>query len=215
MIFDLDGVLVDSEHLWDRIRREVVDDNGGQWTEGATEAMMGMSTPEWARYLVGTLGARLTPEQAAETVIDRMAHHYAENPPLLPSAAETVRTVSARFPTAIASSAPPRIIQAFLDVTDLTDTVIHTVSSEETGAGKPAPDVYLQAARGLGLPATDCVAVEDSSNGLRSAAAAGTTVLAVPNPHFPPAPDALEHAHTVLTDITELPTTLDRLTTGA
>lgn len=213
VIFDLDGVLVDSEHLWDEIRREVVSDNGGEWADGATEAMMGMSTPEWARYLVGTLGTRLTPEEAAEAVIDRMAQRYAAAPPLLPSASETVRTIAGEYPTAIASSAPPRIIRAFLEVTELTDTVRHTVSSEETGAGKPAPDVYLQAASALDLPATDCVAVEDSSNGLRAAAAAGTTVFAVPNPHFPPSPDALDHAHEVLGAISELPAALHRLTT--
>lgn len=211
LIFDLDGVLVDSEHLWDHIRREVVADNGGEWADGATEAMMGMSTPEWSRYLVDTLGARLTPEQAAETVIDRMAQRYADDPPLMPYAAETVRSVAADLPTAIASSAPPRIIRAFLDVTDLADAVQHTVSSEETGAGKPAPDVYLQAARGLGVAATECVAVEDSSSGLRAASAAGATVLAVPNPHFPPDPDALALADEVLSAVGELPAALRQL----
>ncbi|GAB3287067.1 HAD family hydrolase [Parasphingorhabdus pacifica] len=213
VIFDLDGVLVDSEQLWDRIRREVVAENHGEWANGATEAMMGMSTPEWARYLVVELGTRLSEEEVATTVIDRMAQQYADGPPVLPYATETLRAVADDYPTAIASSAPPRIIRAYLDATGLNGTIRHTVSSEEVGAGKPAPDVYLRAARELDQPATRCAAVEDSSSGLRAAAAAGTTVFAIPNPHFPPADDALEGAHRVLRDISELPTALRELGT--
>ncbi|MDR7302170.1 HAD family hydrolase [Haloactinomyces albus] len=212
VIFDLDGVLVDSEHLWDRMRREVVAENGGEWAEGATEAMMGMSTPEWAQYLVDKLGVQLTPERTAEAVIDRMAQLYTDQPPVLPHATDTVRAVAADFPTAIASSAPPRIIRTFLDITELGDTVRYTVSSEEVGAGKPAPDVYQQAAHGLGIPAQECAAVEDSASGLRAAAAAETTVIAVPNPHFPPNEQARQQAHRVLDDIGELPAALRELT---
>ena len=212
MLFDLDGVLVDSEHLWDRIRRETVDAHGGRWTEGATEAMMGMSTPEWSRYLVAELGTQLTPEQAAETVIDGMAEVYRNDPPVLPGAAETLRTVAAEYRTAIASSAPPRIIRAFLESAGA--TVGYTISSEEVGAGKPAPDVYLKAARGLDVSAAESVAVEDSSNGLRAAAASGATVFAVPNAHFPPAEDALAGAYRALGDISELPEALRDLARG-
>ncbi|MCA1190177.1 MULTISPECIES: HAD family phosphatase [unclassified Saccharopolyspora] len=209
VLFDLDGVLVDSEQLWDRIRRDVVAAHGGRWTDDATRAMQGMSTPEWARYLVDDLGAQLTADDAAERVISEMARVYAADAPVLPGAADTLRRVAERFPTAIASSAPPRIIQAFLDSTGL--TVGATLSSEQVGAGKPAPDVYLEAARLLGTSAADCAAVEDSSNGLRAATASGATVFAVPNAHFPPAEDALAGAHRVLGDITELPAALDEL----
>lgn len=201
----MDGVLVDSEQLWDRIRRDVVAEFGGQWADGATEAMMGMSTPEWSRYLVEDLGADLSADAAAETVIDRMAQRYETEPPLLPDAAETVTEIAQQCPVAIASSAPPRIIQAFLDVARLTGTVGYTVSSEQVGAGKPAPDVYLDAARGLGVVAAECAAVEDSSSGLRAAVAAGMTVFAVPNPHFPPAEHVLRDVHRVLGALAELP----------
>ncbi|MCX2731344.1 HAD family phosphatase [Saccharopolyspora sp. NFXS83] len=209
VLFDLDGVLVDSEQLWDRIRRDVVAAHGGQWADGATEAMQGMSTPEWARYLVDDLGARLTADEAADTVITEMARVYADDAPVLPGAVAAVRAVAAKFPIAIASSAPPRIIRAFLDSTGL--EVGATLSSEQVGAGKPAPDVYLEAARLLGTTAPECAAVEDSSNGLRAATASGATVFAVPNPHFPPADDALAGAHLVLGEISELPAALDRL----
>lgn len=211
MIFDLDGVLVDSEQLWDRIRRDVVAERGGRWIDGATEAMLGMSTQEWSHYLVSTLGVPLTAEEVAEIVIDRMAQTYVDRPPVLPDATTTLSTVTSQYPTAIASSAPDRIIRAFLEATDLVETVGFTISSENAAAGKPSPDVYLRAARGLGVPPEECAAVEDSSNGLRAAVAAGTTVFAVPNPHFPPADDALAGTYRVLGAIGELPGALSEL----
>ncbi|WAL65667.1 HAD family phosphatase [Amycolatopsis cynarae] len=205
VVFDLDGVLIDSERTWDEVRRAVVAEHGGTWTAEATRAMQGMSTPEWAHYLVTELGARGGPERIAELVVEGMERRYADGPPLLPGAPETVRAVGRRFPVAIASSSPPVLIKAFLDATGLTDVVPVAVSSEQVGAGKPAPDVYLRATELLGVPAEACAAVEDTTNGLRAALAAGMTVYAVPNPHFPPDPAVLAEVHRVLGDIRELP----------
>jgi HAD superfamily hydrolase (TIGR01509 family) len=203
VIFDLDGVLVDSERIWDEVRRAVVAEHGGTWREEATRAQQGMSTPEWARYLVEELGAQLTPPEIATLVVKRMAARYAEEPPLIPGAVDVVRQVSARWPVAIASSSPVILIKGFLDVTGL--PVGAAVSSEQVGAGKPAPDVYLRAAELLGAAPSECAAVEDTTNGLRSALAAGMAVYAVPNPHFPPDPEVLEQATAVVEKITDLP----------
>jgi HAD superfamily hydrolase (TIGR01509 family) len=203
VIFDLDGVLVDSERIWDEVRRAVVAEHGGTWREEATRAQQGMSTPEWARYLVEELGAQLTPPEIATVVVKRMAARYAAEPPLIPGAVDVVRQVSARWPVAIASSSPVLLIKGFLDVTGL--PVGAAVSSEQVGAGKPAPDVYLRAAELLGVAPADCAAVEDTTNGLRSALAAKMAVYAVPNPHFPPDPEVLEQATAVVEKITDLP----------
>ncbi|MEQ0559502.1 HAD family phosphatase [Amycolatopsis sp. NEAU-NG30] len=203
VIFDLDGVLVDSERIWDEVRRAVVAEHGGTWREEATRALQGMSTPEWARYLVEELGARTTPPEIATLVVKRMAARYAAEPPLIPGAVEVVRQVSNRWPVAIASSSPVILIKGFLDVTGL--PVGAAVSSEQVGAGKPAPDVYLRAAELLGVPPSECAAVEDTTNGLRSAMAAGMAVYAVPNPHFPPDPEVLKQATAVVEKITGLP----------
>ncbi|WP_372667484.1 HAD family hydrolase [Amycolatopsis kentuckyensis] len=203
VIFDLDGVLVDSERIWDEVRRAVVAEHGGTWLPEATRAQQGMSTPEWARYLVEELGARLSPPEIATLVVKRMAARYAAEPPLIPGAVEVVRQVSGRWPVAIASSSPVILIKGFLDVTGL--PVGAAVSSEQVGAGKPAPDVYLRAAELLGVAPADCAAVEDTTNGLRSALAAGMAVYAVPNPHFPPDPEVLGQATAVVEKITDLP----------
>ncbi|MDT7805461.1 MAG: hypothetical protein QOI78_8894 [Actinomycetota bacterium] len=203
VIFDLDGVLVDSERIWDEVRRAVVAEHGGTWREEATRAQQGMSTPEWARYLVEELGAQLTPPEIATVVVKRMAARYAEQPPLIDGAVDVVRQVAKRLPVAIASSSPVILIKGFLDVTGL--PVGAAVSSEQVGAGKPAPDVYLRAAELLGMAPSDCAAVEDTTNGLRSALAAGMAVYAVPNPHFPPDPEVVKLATAVVEKITDLP----------
>lgn len=190
IVFDLDGVLVDSERVWDEVRRGIVAERGGTWTDDATTAMQGMSTPEWAAHL-GTLGAHGTAEELAAVVIGAMAAHYRAEVPLLPGAVDAVTALAGRWRLAVASSSPRRLIDVVLAAAGVDALFGVTVSSEEVERGKPAPDVYLAAADRLGVAAADCVAVEDSANGLRSAAAAGMTVVAVPNPHFPPPADAL------------------------
>lgn len=204
MIFDLDGVLIDSEQVWDEVRQSFAAAHGGVWTDTATRDMQGMSTPEWASHLV-SLGVRLTPAEVSAGVIAEMEKAYAEHLPVIPGAVDAVRAVASRFPVAIASSAPAVLIRVFLDVTGLPVPV--AVSSEECAAGKPSPDVYLLAASRLGVSPASCYAVEDSTNGLKAALAAGMTVLAVPNPHFPPAAEVLDQVR-VLGSISELPDAL-------
>ncbi|MFL6128360.1 MAG: HAD family hydrolase [Mycobacteriales bacterium] len=194
IVFDLDGVLVDSEQLWDEVRQAVVAGRGGRWRDEATRAMQGMSTPEWSAYLVGSLGAAGTPDELAAAVIAAMAERYRQAVPLLPGAVDAVTALAARWPLAVASSSPPDLIRAVLAAAGVADRFRAVVSSEEVPRGKPAPDVYLAAAGKLGVDPCGCVAIEDSANGLRAAAAAGMTVIAVPNPHFPPPADALRLA---------------------
>jgi HAD superfamily hydrolase (TIGR01509 family) len=191
VVFDLDGVLVDSEARWDEARRAVVDEEGGAWRPEATRAMMGMSAPEWSRYLHDELGVALAPPDAGAAVVARMAEGYRRELPLLPGAVEAVRALATRWPLGVASSANRELIELVLHEAALEGAFAAVVSSEEVARGKPAPDVYVEAARRLDVAPARCVAVEDSANGLRAAAAAGMAVVAVPNPHFPPGPDAL------------------------
>ncbi|USX50171.1 HAD family phosphatase [Lentzea sp. HUAS12] len=205
VIFDLDGVLIDSEQVWDEVRQSFASAHGGTWTPTATRDMQGMSTPEWAEYLVSAVGVRLPAAEVSAGVIAAMEKAYAAHLPVIPGAVDAVRAVASRFPVAIASSAPAVLIRVFLDVTGLPVPV--AVSSEECAAGKPSPDVYLLAASRLGVSPASCYAVEDSTNGLKAALAAGMTVLAVPNPHFPPAADVLAQVR-VLGSVSELPDAL-------
>jgi len=212
IVFDCDGVLIDSEPVWERVRRKFVADHGGRWPDDAQDRMMGMSTAEWSAYMSEDFGVRLPPRQVADQVIEAMKAEYEAHLPLLPGAVDAVRALSARWPLAVASSAPKSLIEAVLDASSLHEAFRAAVSSEEVTRGKPAPDVYLEAAKRLGITPTSCAAIEDSSNGLRSAAAAGMTVIAVPRPEYPPAKDALEKAQVVLTSLTTLtPATIETL----
>lgn len=212
VLFDQDGVLVDSEGAWDAARRAVVAENGGRWSDGATRAMMGMSAPEWSRYLRGELGVRLEPAEISDRVVARLLAGYSRSLPLLPGAVEAVRRVAARWPVGLASSANRPVIDAVLSTSGLDGVFRATVSGEEVAHGKPAPDIYLEAARRLGVDPTRSAAVEDSTNGLRSAAAAGMLVVALPNREFPPEADALALAAVVLDSLDELsPALFERL----
>lgn len=209
VIFDLDGVLVDSEQLWDRARREVVRDFGGHWLPEATAAMQGMSSTEWAGYLVSTLGVHLDPRQVVEHVLKRLMAEYAHGLPLLPGALDAVKRAAQRWPLGIASSSNRVVIDHVLQLAGVAELFAASVSSEEVPRGKPSPDVYLEAARRLGHTPARCAAIEDSANGIRAALAAQTRCVAVPNREFRPPEDVLAMADLVIDSLNEL--TIERL----
>jgi len=204
VIFDLDGVLIDSESVWDAARRDVVAKNGGSWMASATRAMQGMSSPEWSRYLRDELGVSLDADEISRRVVERVLAAYEREVPLLPGAVEAVRRLAERWPLGLASSANRPVIDAVLASAGLTECFSATVSGDEVARGKPSPDVYLVAAEKLGVDPVRAAAVEDSTNGLRAGAAAGMLVIAVPNREFPPAEDALALASLVVESAGEL-----------
>jgi HAD superfamily hydrolase (TIGR01509 family) len=204
VVFDLDGVIVDSEQVWDQVRDAYARQHGGSYPPTAARAMMGMSSLEWSRYMAKELGVQGTPEQINADVVARMLERYGEAPPLIPGAVDAVRRIAARWPLAIASSSNPELIAVVLESSGLRELFAVAVSSQEVAQGKPAPDVYLEASRRLGVEPTRCAAVEDSHNGILSAKAAGMRVVAVPNPHFPPDDHGRESADAVLASIRAL-----------
>ena len=204
VIFDLDGVIVDSEQVWDDVREELVRERGGRWHEGAQAAMMGMSSPEWSRYMHDVIGLPDPPERISEEVVERLAELYRRQLPLIDGAVEAVRRIGARWPLGIASSSNRPLIDLFLELTGTQKLFRATVSSEEVAHGKPAPDVYLEAAARLEVAPERCAAIEDSENGIRSASSAGMRVVAIPNRVFPPGPEALSLSAVVLDSLDEL-----------
>jgi HAD superfamily hydrolase (TIGR01509 family) len=191
VIFDLDGVLLDSEQRWNEAKQRLVRAAGGHWLDDAPTAMMGMSSPEWSAYMRDELGVPLDSAAINGEVMGLMEQGYARELPLLPGAREAVAALAQHWPLGLASSSNREIIDLVLGLAGFDGAFHVTISSEEVARGKPAPDVYLEAARRLGIAPGRCVAIEDSANGLRAADAAGMTVVAVPNPHYPPGADAL------------------------
>jgi HAD superfamily hydrolase (TIGR01509 family) len=204
VVFDMDGVLADTERYWDAARRRVAEAAGGRWHQQATADMMGMSAPEWSRYMHDELGVELDPDEINRRVVAQVLERVEQGPPLLPGAEEAVESLAARWPLGLASSANRPVIDAVLRVSGLARFFAATISSEEVARGKPAPDVYLAAASALNVDPPDVVAIEDSANGIRSAAAAGMTVVAIPNAQFPPDADALALADFVVDAPAEL-----------
>jgi beta-phosphoglucomutase-like phosphatase (HAD superfamily) len=204
VVFDLDGVLLDSERRWDQARREVAIGHGGHWRADATAAMLGMSSVEWSQYMRGVLGVDLAPDQIVDLVVAGLLGQYRRKLPLIPGAVAAVQRIGRRWPLALASSAGRPVIDAVLAIAGLQHEFQVTVSSEEVPRGKPAPDVYLEAALRLGQPPRACAAVEDSANGIRSALAAALRVVAVPNRDYPPPAGVLAKAQVVIRSLAEL-----------
>ncbi len=204
VVFDLDGVLIDTESVWEDVRREYVAAAGGRFLPDSQQRLMGMSTGEWSRYLSEDLGVGRTAKIVAADVLAAMADRYRTDLPLIPGGVEAVRRLGTRYRLALASSSARILIDQVLDTAGLTGAFEATYSTEQVPRGKPAPDVYLTAVEALGLTPAVCAAVEDSSNGLRAAAAAGLAVIAVPHDTYPPAPDALAAADLILSGLDEL-----------
>jgi HAD superfamily hydrolase (TIGR01509 family) len=204
VVFDLDGVLVDSEHVWDEVREQLAHERGGRWSERAQTDMMGMSSTEWSRYMHDVVGLPESPEAINAEVVRRMEARYGEHLPLIEGAVEAVERLAGSFRLGLASSSNRPIIDAVLADSGLSGRFDVTISSEEVERGKPAPDVFLEAARRLGVAPEACAAIEDSGNGIRAASAAGMGVVAIPNRRYPPSPDAVALADVVLDTLTEL-----------
>ena len=204
VVFDLDGLLIDSEQVWDAAREELAKERGGRWHPQAQRDMMGMSSPEWSRYMHDVIGVPDPPDQINAEVVRRVERIYREHLPLIPGAQDAVRRLAQRWPLGLASSSNRELIDLALELMGIAGCFQATVSSEEVARGKPAPDVYLEAARRLQVDPTRVAAIEDSQNGIRAAKAAGMRVIAIPNKHFPPDAVALAQADVVLDSLAEL-----------
>jgi HAD superfamily hydrolase (TIGR01509 family) len=204
VIFDLDGLLLDSEQVWDEAREELAKERGGRWSDHAQRDMMGMSSPEWSAYMHDVIGLPEPPEEINAEVVRRLEERYRERLPVIPGAQAAVERLAERWPLALASSSNRELIDLALDLMGVAKYFEATVSSEEVARGKPAPDVYLEAARRLGVDADKAAAIEDSRNGIRAAKAAGMRVVAIPNEHFPPDDETLGQADVVLESLAGL-----------
>ena len=204
VIFDLDGVLLDSEAAWRDAKRDLVEEWGGVWKDEASRAMLGMSAPEWSVYMRDELKVDRDETEIDADVVRRLLAGYEERLPLLDGAREAVERLAARWPLGLASSSNLEVIEVVMESGGFAPYFKTWVSSEEVARGKPAPDVFLEAARRLGVEPEKTVGIEDSHNGILSAKAARMTTVALPNHEFPPGDDALAQADLVLDRLAEL-----------
>jgi beta-phosphoglucomutase-like phosphatase (HAD superfamily) len=209
VIFDMDGLLIDSEPVWNGARKWMADQAGRPWTADDHRAVMGVSTEEWAAYMIDRLALDLSPAEVVAAVIGRMVAVYRDGIPWFPGATAAIDLAAGHYPTAVASGSHPALIDTVMADPAVQGRFSVIVSADEIGVGKPAPDVYLAAAERLGVAPADCVCLEDSGNGILAGVRAGMRVIAVPDPRFPPADDQLDQAHLVLPTLADL--TLEQL----
>jgi HAD superfamily hydrolase (TIGR01509 family) len=204
VVFDLDGLLIESEELWANVREQLARDRGGRYGPEEQRAMMGMSSPEWSWYMHDHVGLPESPDEIAAEVVEQMVDRYRQGVPLIAGAVDAVERLAARWPLGLASSSNRPLIDLVLERSGLSPFFRATVSSEEVARGKPAPDVYLEACRRLDVESTRAAAIEDSHAGIGAARAAGMRVVAIPNASYPPGDEALAEADVVLRSLAEL-----------
>ena len=204
VVFDMDGVLVDSEPVWNRVRVELAAERGLTWTDEMQRACMGRATVEWAEVVRDRLHLPWSVDEVIADVRRRMQAAYRQRLPVIPGAVEAVRRIAAAFPVALASGSMTVLIHEVLSATGLERVLPVVVLGDTVPRGKPAPDIYLEAARRLELPPEDCAGVEDSANGLRALRAAGMKAIAIPTADYPLPAEALALAHLRLGRIDEL-----------
>ena len=212
VVFDMDGIILDSEETWHAVRRGYAARFGGRWIEDDQRAVMGDNSWQWAHHIRLRFAVPLTERQIIAGVVAMLRQRYAERLPVVEGAHEAVHGLARAYRLGLASSSPPELIRWVLHAAGLAGVLSAWVSSDDVALGKPAPDVYQLACDRLGAARAQAVAVEDSSNGIRSAKNAGLKVVAVPNPRFPPSGEALALADLTLASVRELtPTVIESL----
>lgn len=204
VIFDLDGVLIETEQEWNEVRKEFAARHGGHWSQHDQPALMGANSMQWAEYMRDKVGIGLSSREIYDGVVNALRDRYSEHLPLIPGAWEAVTGLAVGFKLGVASSSPLELIEHSLRLAGLRTYFQAVVSSDEVAVGKPAPDVYLEACRRLGTEPACAAAIEDSSSGLRAAAAAGLALVAIPNMAYPPDPDSLALADVVMGSVGEV-----------
>lgn len=204
VIFDLDGLLVDSEVVWNRVRTDIAAERGVVWTRDDHRAVMGVSTAEWVAYMTTRLNLALTPAEVQALVATQMVAAYHLAIPFKPGAAEIVRRAAASYPVGLASGSFRELIDIVVAAPEFAGQFGVVVSADEVARGKPHPDVYLEAARELGVAPEHCVCLEDSGHGIDAGKAAGMRVIAVPDPRFMPTAETLARADVVTDSLTQV-----------
>ncbi|MEO0561286.1 MAG: HAD family phosphatase [Chloroflexota bacterium] len=205
VIFDNDGLLVDSEPVWDQVRAAMAHERGIDWNTDDHKAVMGVSTQEWADYMIQRLKLDIPEEAVVQAVIKRMEASYRQQIPFLPGALTAVELAAQHRPTAIASGSHPALLDIITGDERLQPYLQLVVSADEVARGKPHPDVYLEAATRLGVAPESCLVLEDSGNGILAGKAAGMIVIAVPDERFPPSVEKLNQADYILEDLEQFP----------
>jgi len=211
VIFDMDGLLVDTEPLWFRARAELFQSHGLAWTEADQIKCMGVSTAFWAELMADRLDGRMQPDEIVDDIVERMTAYYrASEVELLPGAQEALAWCRANYPLGLASGSHKQLVRAAVEGMGWAPLFTEILSSDDCAAGKPAPDVYLEVIRRLGVQPEETAIIEDAPSGILAGHAAGARVIAVPNRHLPPPEEVLAKADVIIETLESIKRALDQ-----
>lgn len=205
IVFDMDGVIVDTEEIWNEVRHDFAVNHGGTWKRELDQPkVMGANSQQWAVSLRENNGVDLPVEEILRGIIDGLKERFGRELPVIEGAPEAIARLGRRYRLGVASSSPLEFVEYALEMAGVRERFAVVLSSDEVESGKPLPYVYLEACRRLDTAPNRAVAVEDSANGIKAAHAAGMAVIAIPNPGFPPSPESLALADAQLRSVAEL-----------
>ena len=205
VIFDLDGLLVDSEPVWFHVRTEMFQRFRIAWTTQDQKALMGKNTQAWIDYVYEKLGGKLSRDEVTNQTLDGMIRSYQTgHVRLMPGAQKAIEYCSSIATLGLASGSPKVLIDAALESNGWKGVFKEVLSSDEVPHGKPAPDVYLEVMKRLGMKPRECVVVEDSGSGILAGRASGAKVIAVPNKELMPPSEALANADKIIESLDDI-----------
>ena len=208
VIFDMDGVLVDSEVYWAKSREEFAQDMGKVWTDDDQRLAMGQSTIGWAKVMKERLQPEMTVDEIIIDMKKRVIAHYEERMPTRPGALEAVKLASKHYRVGLASGSPTEIIKSVLSLTGLDQIFEIMIYGDDIPNGKPAPDIYIEAMKQLGVNPAVTIGIEDSANGIRALKAAGMYAIAAPSPGFPLPVEIVEMSDAIIHSMEDFSTQL-------
>ncbi len=204
IVWDMDGLLIDSEPVWDLARKRMAAAHGvHDWNQQDHFNVMGVGTAEWVEYMIERIGLTMPPAEVEAAIVDHMAAIYLEEIPFRPNAVEKIQWAASLYPSCIASGSPRKLIDIVSADPRVAPHMQFTLAADEVGLGKPDPAVYIEAAKRLGIAAESCLCLEDSPNGVLAGHRAGMKVINIPDPEMPLTAEQAEYAHVVLESLAE------------
>lgn len=205
VVFDMDGVVIDSEVVWQRVRTAYAQEFGRQWTQEDQVAMLGRSTPDWSAQMRARLGLQhLSDKDVAQAIIGRMLKAFAHEVPFRPGALEALQAIAGKYRVGLASGSPRVLVDCVLQHGNIAHCFQSVLSGDDVQHGKPHPEIYLRSLEKLGCAPVAAVGIEDAPNGLRALRNAGMWAIAAPCPEFPLDAESLSLAHRHISSMTEL-----------
>lgn len=212
VIFDMDGLLIDSEPVWFRAKEDLLKEINYKWTWEDQKNSMGVSTETWVNYVYNFADQKFTKEEVLHGITDRMKTYYKNGEiDLMPGANEALQFAKNNFKVGLASGSYKDLLYGAVKSNNWESIFEEILSSDDIERGKPQPDIYLEVMKRLGVLPEECIVLEDSRDGIKAGVAAGAKVITVPSKDVPVPPEVLDSAYAVIDSLNDFPQIVNEL----